>query len=143
MLGRRGKELQYVLKRIVLFSAFVWKLQNARNAIHLIHKENRIKNTFISRRVVPKITKFIECWIISRLHWKCFVLQQNYEWSHCVKKVRIWSFYGPYSVRMRGNTDNFHAVSFEALKKICYNLQCFSTSFPYNLNVCPFLICPY
>ena len=47
--------------------------------------------------------------------------------THCVKSVRIWSYTGPYSVRMRENTDRittntdtFHAVIFAK----CFSVKC-------------------
>ena len=54
--------------------------------------------------------------------------------NHCVKAVRIRSYSGPYSVRMRENTDTFHAVNKYVLRsfkdcKSCRSADCFHISF--------------
>ena len=42
---------------------------------------------------------------ILRMFFEIFFFFAIIQTSHCVKSVRIWSYSGPHSVRMRGNTD--------------------------------------
>ena len=75
------------------------------------------KSVFLNKKMIVSLTDELNCErVITLLRGVARTLAKIQD-EHCVKSVRIRSFSGPYSVRMRestdqsnSNTDTFYAV---------------------------------
>ena len=79
----------------------------------------------------------LEYGILRFLYWKCPEIWCIYcvslQTCDCVKSVRIWSYSGPYSFRLRENTDQKNSVTFHA---VCLLFVCFLLSIEYFFVSC-------